>query len=162
MESSNTIAHQKLNLENYSVQELASLKKRVEEDITTIMDSYNGFKFLHKKFEDAKVLIKNVSEQKSEDTQILIPLSNSLFIPGKVVDTNKFIVDIGTGYFAERNATQAIQHCDHTLGVIKTNGEKMAKEINNKQDIRDKINIEAQKRVVQKGNSPKPEHFKKQ
>ena len=162
MDTGNSVAHQKINLENYNVQELANLKKRVEDDIATIMDSFNGFKFLHKKFEDAKVLIKNVSEQKSEDSQILIPLSNSLFIPGKIVDTNKFIVDIGTGYFAERNATQAIQHCDHTLGVIKTNGEKMAREINSKQDIRDKINIEAQKRVVQKGNQPKAEHFKKQ
>ena len=161
MDSKGYIAHQKINLEGYNVQELAGLKKKVEDDIKTILDSYNGFKFLHKKFEEAKVLIKNVSEQKSDDTQILIPLSNSLFIPGKITSTDKFIVDIGTGYYAERNALQAMQHCDQTLEVIKTNGDKMVKEINSKQEIRDKINVEVQKRLAQKSNQPSSESFKK-
>ena len=161
METRGHISHQQLNLENYNVQELAQIKKKVDDDIKTILDSYNGFKFLHKKFEEAKVLIKNVSEQKNENSQILIPLSNSLFIPGKIVDTDKFIVDIGTGYYAERNSSKAIEHCDHTLEVIKTNGEKMVKEINTKQEIRDKITIEMQKRMSNKTQQPNPESFKK-
>ena len=143
------------------LQELAQLKKRTEDDIKTILDSFNGFRFLHKKFEEARVLIKNVSEQKAEEAEILVPLSNSLFIPGRIADTNKFIVDIGTGYYAERDGPQAMQHCDNTIEFIKSNGDKMAKEINSKQEFRDRINIEMQKRVSQKGAQPSADSFKK-
>jgi prefoldin alpha subunit len=154
---------QKLNLENYNLQELANLRKKLEDDITTILDSYNGFKFLYKKFDDAKILIKNVSQQKADECEIMIPLSNSLYIPGKIVDTNKFIVDIGTGYFAERTADQSVAYCDHTLQVIKENGDKMAREINKKQEIRDQVNVEIHKKYSQKSDDgkPKADDFKK-
>jgi prefoldin alpha subunit len=154
---------QKVNLENFNLQELMNMRKRLEDDVTTILDSYNGFKFLYKKFEDAKILIKNVSQQKADDCQILIPLSSSLFIPGKIVDTNKFIVDIGTGYYAERNAEQSVVYCDHTLQVIKENGDKMAREINKKQELRDQVNIEIHKKYSQRNEATKPgaDDFKK-
>lgn len=155
------VPHSKINLESLNVQELANLKKRIDEDISTIMNSFNGFKFVHKQFEEAKVLIHNVSEQKGKENHVLVPLSNSVFIPGRIVDADKFIVDIGTGYFAERNAKQATEHCDHTLAIVKSNGEKMANEINTKQELRDKINVEIQRRLAQRKDAPKSEDFKK-
>ena len=162
MESLAPPAPQKINLENYSIQELATLRKRLEDDISTILDSYNGFKFLFKKFEDAKILVKSVSQQKSEDCEILVPLSNSLYIPGRMADTNSFVVDLGTGYFAEQNADQTVKYCDHTLDVIKTNGDKMAREINAKQQMRDEINIEIHKKYSQRNvENPSSSDFKK-
>lgn len=36
------------------------------------------------------------------DSEMLIPLTSSLYIPGKLMDVEKVIVDIGTGYYAEK------------------------------------------------------------
>jgi hypothetical protein len=33
---------------------------------------------------------------------ILVPLTASLYVPGALADTDKVIVDIGTGFFVER------------------------------------------------------------
>lgn len=33
---------------------------------------------------------------------ILVPLTNSLYVPGKLVDTEHVIVDVGTGYFVKK------------------------------------------------------------
>ena len=36
------------------------------------------------------------------DTDMLVPLTASLYVPGKLADIQKVVVDIGTGYFAEK------------------------------------------------------------
>lgn len=35
-------------------------------------------------------------------TTILVPLTNSLYVPGKLSDTEHVIVDIGTGYYVKK------------------------------------------------------------
>ena len=39
------------------------------------------------------------------DTTILVPLTNSLYVPGKLSDTEHVIVDIGTGYYVKKVIT---------------------------------------------------------
>lgn len=36
------------------------------------------------------------------DKTVLVPLTNSLYVPGKVVKPETVIVDIGTGYYVEK------------------------------------------------------------
>jgi prefoldin subunit 5 len=36
------------------------------------------------------------------DKQILVPLTNSLYVPGKIGDIEKVVLDIGTGYYVEK------------------------------------------------------------
>ena len=59
---------------------------------------------VHTKTENDKILVNNLSKLEDDNPEILIPLSNSLYIPGKIKSKDKFILDIGTGYRAERTA----------------------------------------------------------
>lgn len=36
------------------------------------------------------------------DKKILIPLTSSLYVPGRIKDTDNVLVDVGTGYFVEK------------------------------------------------------------
>jgi prefoldin alpha subunit len=36
------------------------------------------------------------------DRTVLVPLTNSLYVPGKISDKSNVIVDIGTGYFVKK------------------------------------------------------------
>lgn len=38
----------------------------------------------------------------AEGKDILIPMTTSLYVPGKMAETEKVIVDVGTGYFVEK------------------------------------------------------------
>jgi prefoldin alpha subunit len=38
---------------------------------------------------------------------MLVPLTSSLYIPGKLQDIKKVMVDIGTGYYVEKSVTDA-------------------------------------------------------
>lgn len=46
--------------------------------------------------------------QSAEDNNaLMIPLNASLYVPGSVHDKNKVIVELGTGYFAEKSIEDA-------------------------------------------------------
>jgi prefoldin alpha subunit len=38
----------------------------------------------------------------NKDKTILVPLTSSLYVPGKLANVEKVVVDIGTGYYAEK------------------------------------------------------------
>lgn len=49
------------------------------------------------------------------DKTILVPLTNSLYVPGKLSDPDNVIVDVGTGYFVKK-----VRNQDHTVyGALK-------------------------------------------
>lgn len=41
------------------------------------------------------------------DQQILVPLTASLYVPGKLADTENVLVDIGTGFYVEKSTGDA-------------------------------------------------------
>jgi hypothetical protein len=44
--------------------------------------------------------------------KIMLPLTQSLYVPGMISDSNKVLVDIGTGYYAEKTVTKAKEMID--------------------------------------------------
>ena len=48
------------------------------------------------------------------DRTILVPLTNSLYVPGKLSDTENVIVDVGTGYYVKK-VISVIHYHDFTL-----------------------------------------------
>lgn len=52
--------------------------------------------------------IKSVSSPENADQKLLVPASASLYLPGTVLDNNKFMVDVGTGYYVDKTADEAI------------------------------------------------------
>lgn len=42
--------------------------------------------------------------------QILVPLTGSMYVPGNIINNDKFIVDIGTGYCVEKNQKAALDY----------------------------------------------------
>ena len=41
------------------------------------------------------------------DKPILVPLTSSLYVPGKLVDSEHVLVDIGTGFYVEKTTADA-------------------------------------------------------
>nr|POE47684.1 prefoldin subunit 5 [Quercus suber] len=41
------------------------------------------------------------------DKSLLVPLTSSLYVPGKLADTEHVLVDIGTGFYVEKTTIEA-------------------------------------------------------
>lgn len=72
---------QKLNLEQFSPQELYQLKQGFENEITTFGQSLNQLRFALDKYEEGKRSIKALEETDDKE-ELLMPLSSSLYIEG--------------------------------------------------------------------------------
>ncbi|CDU17994.1 prefoldin subunit 5, putative [Plasmodium yoelii] len=55
------------------------------------------------------------TEKKNEPIDIHIPLTSLVYIPGKIVDTENFLVHMGTNYYVQRNSDQTIEYFDNKI-----------------------------------------------
>ena len=70
---------------------------------------------------------------KEEDgTEVLIPLTSSLYVPGKLASGGKALVDIGTGFLVEKTAKEGSDYCERKVALLRENQEKLADIINEK------------------------------
>lgn len=61
----------------------------------------------------------------SDDKPMLIPLSDSMYVPGKVQDVDKVIVDVGTGYYVELGIPAAVDYFKRKIKFVATQIEKV-------------------------------------
>ncbi|KAJ3848714.1 Prefoldin alpha-like protein, partial [Lentinula lateritia] len=84
-----------------------------------------------------KTCIDNVAEIKPRDRGkiILVPLTNSLYVPGKLNNPDLVLIDVGTGYFVQKMAhLQAMKHYQSKVDYIWTNLETLEDTIQKKRD----------------------------
>ncbi len=55
----------------------------------------------------------------------MIPLTESLYAPGKIVDPNKILVELGAGFFVEKSANDALKVLERKYKVVDKNSENV-------------------------------------
>jgi prefoldin alpha subunit len=81
--------------------QLQDVGKQLEQELQHLTASYGQLKAAQAKF---RTCIESVNAIKPENAgkEILVPLTGSLYVPGTIADTQRVIVDIGTGYYVEK------------------------------------------------------------
>lgn len=69
----------------------------------------------------------------------LIPLTGSMYVPGKIKDINNVIVDIGTGYYVEEDRDSAKDYFKRKVEFVSEQMEKIEILGYEKSQIRDAI-----------------------
>lgn len=70
-------------------------------------------------------------------SQILVPLTGSMYVPAIVNDNNAFIVDIGTGYYVEKNTKSANDYFKRKVQFLSEQIDKYVKLAQEKVTARD-------------------------
>ncbi|KAN0078332.1 Prefoldin subunit domain containing protein [Tylopilus felleus] len=124
---------QQINVSDLDIQQLADVRRQLEEELNHLTNSFAQLKQAQSKF---KSCLENVGEikPKNADTTILVPLTNSLYVPGKLSDTEHVIVDIGTGYYVKKTRAEATKYYKAKVEFIHGNLETLSDTIQKKQD----------------------------
>ena len=72
----------------------------------------------------------------SEGKEVLVPLTGSMYVPGILSQPDKVIVDIGTGYYVEKESTAAQQYFERKVKFVTENMERVQAIGNEKAKIR--------------------------
>ena len=125
-------------LEKLSIDQLNYVGRQIEQDISNYSSYYSSLRIAHNKFLDNKEYINDLKTY--EDKEILVPMTSSLYIPGKCVDVKRVTIEIGANFFIETTIDKAEKFCDRKLESIKKNMDNIDELIKNKNEQLNAVN----------------------
>ncbi|CAB4438397.1 unnamed protein product [Rhizophagus irregularis] len=139
MSASTSAKQPTIELSDLDITQLVEIKKQLEEELAHLTASYEKLKQAQTRFQDCIDSVKTIKEGKDI---LLVPLTQSLYVPGELVDTDKVMVDVGTGYYVEKNSVDAINFYSDKVEYVKKNVETLRQTILTKQsNLRSTIDI---------------------
>ncbi|XP_046846268.1 prefoldin subunit 5-like [Xenia sp. Carnegie-2017] len=128
---------QRIELTQLSLPQLEDLKAQIDEEIRILSESLTQLKIAQQKFVESKEAVKKLAVKKGSD--ILVPLSASLYVPGQLDSSSNVLVDIGTGYFASKSLEGAEQYFGRKINYLTEQMEKVQPGLVEKHRIRQAI-----------------------
>lgn len=98
------------------------------------------------KFTDSK-LVLNYLKERSANREILVPLTSSLYVPGRMENNTQVLVEVGAGYFIEQSTDKAKEYCERKAKMLTDNITKLTEVIQMKKLQLGKVQTEYQKRI---------------
>ena len=137
-------------IDKLSIEQLNYVGQQIEKDIKYYSQYYSSLKAVNNKYLDNKEYIKLLKDYK--DKEILVPMTSSLYIPGKCADVKKLTVEIGANFFVETSIEKAEKFCDRKIESIKKNMDEIDKII---QEKNDQLNVVNQNLIEKQVGTPK-------
>ncbi|CAG9807149.1 unnamed protein product [Chironomus riparius] len=129
---------QQIDLMKLNIQQLSQLKQQLDSELTIFQDSLATLKMAKGKFAASKESLEQFKEGFDQKTT-LIPLTGSMYVPGRIKDIENVIIDIGTGYYVEKDRDSAKDYFKRKVDFVGEQIEKIEILGYEKSQIRDAI-----------------------
>ncbi|KAK1714721.1 prefoldin, partial [Colletotrichum lupini] len=96
-----------VNLETLDTQQLSQVKKQLEEELEHLTNSFAQLHSAQSRFKECLRCVKARPGAGDGDKSVLVPLTNSLYVRGELSDPKHVIVDVGTGFYVEKDTESA-------------------------------------------------------
>ncbi|CAH0559456.1 unnamed protein product [Brassicogethes aeneus] len=140
-----------IDLTTLSVPQLTALKQQLDQELNLFQESLTSLKMAQGKFQNSGETLEKINPE-SEGKEILVPLTGSMYVPGKLMDTQKVIIDIGTRYYAEKDLDTAKDYFQRKTKFVTEQMEKIQILGLEKSRIRDTIVEILELKLKQKQN----------
>nr|AEE63350.1 unknown [Dendroctonus ponderosae] len=129
---------QEIDLATLNIQQLGTLKQRVDQELEVFQDSLTSLKVAQQKFQSSNETLQNF-DASVEGKDILVPLTGSMYVPGKLVETSNVIIDIGTRYYVGKDIPSARDYFQRKTKFVTEQMEKIQYLGLEKSQLRDAI-----------------------
>jgi len=127
---------QKIDLTTLALPQLAQLKQQLEQDLNLYQESLQTLKVAQTKFQESAECSEKLEGAREGDV-VLVPLTGSMYVPGKIIRPECPLVDVGTGYYAEKNVEQAKSYFKRKVKFVTEQMEKIQMLGMEKSQVRD-------------------------
>lgn len=101
-------------------------------------DSLQTLKMAKGKFKGSKEAVEQLKPDK-QNHEVLVPLTGSMYVPGIMKNIESVVVDVGTGYYTEKDLPAAKDYFKRKVDFVQEQIEKIEVMGNEKSKIRDAI-----------------------
>ena len=113
-------ANTNVDITKVAPQQLQELAQAIEEEIKQLTMHYQQLAQATQKFKESKKVL-NYLESKSEKKDVMVPLTSSLYVPGTLDEDKKMLLEVGAGYFVEKDIPGAKDYCDRKAKTLQEN-----------------------------------------
>eukprot|EP00593_Proboscia_inermis_P005181 CAMPEP_0171306650 /NCGR_PEP_ID=MMETSP0816-20121228/16677_1 /TAXON_ID=420281 /ORGANISM="Proboscia inermis, Strain CCAP1064/1" /LENGTH=167 /DNA_ID=CAMNT_0011788371 /DNA_START=36 /DNA_END=539 /DNA_ORIENTATION=- len=140
-----------LDLDSLSLDQLSQVKQQEEQRLKALTDQYGQLRAGNARFHSAKDALENLkaSDHSSSTKEIMVPLTESLYVPGKIKDSNKIMVDLGTGFYVEKSSKDACSFLDRKMKLVEANSSNVLQVIQGTKMNMQNIQISMQGKMMQ-------------
>ncbi|OWZ02457.1 Prefoldin subunit [Phytophthora megakarya] len=128
------MAENEVNLVDLSLEQLNSLKGQLEKELQQLTVSFGGLREAQSRFSESKDALKSMAAS-DLNKDVLVPLTASMFVPGKLASKEEVLVDVGTGYFVEQSVEKAEQFMDRKVEFLQSNTDQLKTVIDGKRNM---------------------------
>ncbi|KAF1840782.1 Prefoldin alpha subunit [Cucurbitaria berberidis CBS 394.84] len=92
-----------IDITTLPIPRLQELKTQLDAELTHLSSSFQSLRTAQSKFRDCLTSIAVGLTTATSQKPLLVPLTSSLYVPGKLTDHEHVLVDVGTGFFVEKD-----------------------------------------------------------
>ena len=124
-----------IQLDTMSLDQLQQLQQREEIRLQGLTNRYGELRTLAARLQQSALAVKDLTaKEDATDTpakmDVFIPLTESVYIPGKVQllqpESKDLMVELGTGYYVEKSSKQTLEYLDRKKKIVDANSDNGA------------------------------------
>ena len=123
---------QQLPLSSLSIDQLMMLKSQLEGDLDKLTAQIKMTNESVRNSQNAKEALATFSASQP-GKEMLVPITESMYVHGTVLETKRPIIEIGAGYFAETSVDNASQFFSRRISRLNSQQEKLSIQFKEKQ-----------------------------
>uniref|UniRef100_A0A1A8FVU9 Prefoldin subunit 5 n=1 Tax=Nothobranchius korthausae TaxID=1143690 RepID=A0A1A8FVU9_9TELE len=127
-----------VNLSDLSMPQLEGLKTQLDQEVEFLTSSISQLKVVQSKYVDAKDSL-NVLNQNNKGKELLVPLTSSMYVPGTLSDVEHVLVDVGTGYYVEKNVEDSKAFFKRKIDFLTKQMEKIQPALQEKHAVKQAV-----------------------
>ena len=93
--------------------------------MTILQESFAQLRAAQGRFQVSANALQDSMQAKNKDKEVMIPMTQTLYVAGTLVNPETVLVDIGTGYFVEKHTSDAIDYYKRKIEYLKSQLDKL-------------------------------------
>ena len=127
---------EQIDLTTFNLPQLTLMKQELDQELNVFQDSWQTLKMAQSKYKESGSCLEKFTPS-IQGNEILVPLTGSMYVVGKLADTSTVLVDIGTGYYAQKSISDAKDYFNGRVTYVTEQMEKIQELRHDKSKIRD-------------------------
>ena len=137
-----------INIDQLSLEELNQMKQQEESRIQALTTRYAQLRAAAARLGASQMAVSELSPA-SEGKEVMVPLTESVYVPGKIRDPNKLLVEIGTGFYVEKTSKDTTSFLERKVKLVDANSDQLTKAISVTQQNLENIVVAMNSKMVE-------------
>jgi prefoldin alpha subunit len=131
-----------------SLEELNQMKLQEEQRLQALTSRYAQLRAAAARLNASQNAISELSPS-SEGKEVMVPLTESVYVPGKLREPNKLLVELGTGFYVEKSTNQTNEFLERKLKIVDMNSENITKAVQATRQNVESITMAMQGKIIE-------------